>query len=324
VEPSRYDVCNGDADGLCAVMQWRLDNPQPATLVTGLKREIELVERVPAKAGDEVLVCDVSLLRNRAALERVLAAGASVRWFDHHAAGEVPVHPRLEVHVDQSAGVCTSLLVDHHVGGRWRRWALVGAYGDNLSAVADPLARAMGLTDVERARLRALGEAVNYNAYGETPADVHIAPAALYARLARHADPLVCADAEPVVAELLALRDADLARAAAVAPRWSTDHGVVVVLPDAAWSRRVQGSFANRIASHEPARAHAVLRPDARGDYVVSVRAPLHAPAGAHALCRPFGGAGRAAAAGIDRLSPVRVDEFVRAFEAQRWSASAS
>ena len=36
----RIDVCNGDADGLCAVLQWRLADPQPARLVTGLKRDI--------------------------------------------------------------------------------------------------------------------------------------------------------------------------------------------------------------------------------------------------------------------------------------------
>ena len=50
----RFDVCNGDADGLCAVVQWRLHDPAPATLVTGLKREIALLERVPAGDGERV------------------------------------------------------------------------------------------------------------------------------------------------------------------------------------------------------------------------------------------------------------------------------
>jgi hypothetical protein len=35
-----FDVCNGDADGLCAVRQWRMYQPVAAILVTGLKREI--------------------------------------------------------------------------------------------------------------------------------------------------------------------------------------------------------------------------------------------------------------------------------------------
>ena len=50
----RFDVCNGDADGLSSVIQWRLHEPLRAMLLTGLKREITLLERVPAMAGDEV------------------------------------------------------------------------------------------------------------------------------------------------------------------------------------------------------------------------------------------------------------------------------
>ena len=50
----RFDVCNGDADGLCAALQWRLHEPAPATLQTGLKRDIALLERVHANADDEV------------------------------------------------------------------------------------------------------------------------------------------------------------------------------------------------------------------------------------------------------------------------------
>ena len=83
---NRFDVCNGDADGLCAVVQWRLAHPAPATLITGLKRDIELLQQVQAAPGDEVLVCDLSMQRNLPALQRVLQQGARVRWFDHHVA----------------------------------------------------------------------------------------------------------------------------------------------------------------------------------------------------------------------------------------------
>lgn len=48
------DVCNGDADGLCSVVQWRLHKPQAAQLITGLKRDIELLERVQAGRGDKL------------------------------------------------------------------------------------------------------------------------------------------------------------------------------------------------------------------------------------------------------------------------------
>lgn len=135
----RFDVFNGDADGLCAVVQWRLHAPADSTLVTGVKRDIELLDRVDAGAGDEVLVCDVSMLRNRAALDRLLERSATVRYFDHHAAGEVPAHPRLETHLQFDPRCCTSLLMDAHLKGEFRHWALVGAYGDNLTEVADAL-----------------------------------------------------------------------------------------------------------------------------------------------------------------------------------------
>ena len=46
-----YDVFNGDADGLCALHQLRLANPALAELVTGVKRDIKLLDRVKAGAG---------------------------------------------------------------------------------------------------------------------------------------------------------------------------------------------------------------------------------------------------------------------------------
>ena len=102
------DVCNGDADGLCSVLQWRLARPANATLVTGLKRDILLLERVQAGQGDEVLVCDLSMRANRAALLRLLEEGVRVIYFDHHAAGPIPQHPGLQAHIDFSSEVCTS------------------------------------------------------------------------------------------------------------------------------------------------------------------------------------------------------------------------
>ncbi len=173
----RFDVCNGDADGLCAVLQWRLHEPGPAELVTGLKRDIALLGRVCAGAGDEVNVFDISMQRNRSSLTHLLGDGVRVRYFDHHAAGEMSVHPNLETHVDESSDVCTSLLVNRYLGGAHRAWALVGIYGDNMGAVADRLALDGGFEPGDCAGLRRLGVLINYNAYGEYEHDVCIAPA---------------------------------------------------------------------------------------------------------------------------------------------------
>jgi hypothetical protein len=310
----RFDVCNGDADGLCAVRQWRLHEPAEATLVTGLKREIELLQRVPVDGADDVLVCDLSMRRNRTALLRLLEAGVPVRYFDHHVADDVPVHPRLEAHVDLSDAVCSSLLVDRHLGGRFRTWALVGAYGDNLWAVADPLAAASGLDARARAVLRRLGEAINYNAYGEDESDVCMAPARLYALMAQHADPLRLAD-EVVFSAIDRTRADDLRRALAVPSQWQSERARVFVLPDAPWSRRVMGSLANELANAQPGLAHAILKSTAAGDFTVSVRAPQRRPHGASEFCARFGGAGRAAAGGIDRLAAQDLSRFVATFD---------
>jgi len=319
----RFDVCNGDADGLCAVVQWRLHEPSAATLVTGLKREIALLERVPAGVGDEVLVCDLSMERNRDALLRLLERGARVRYFDHHAAGDVPRHPALEAHIDLASGVCTSAIVDRHLGGRFRAWAVVGAFGDNMRALAEGLAESIGLQRDECERLRMLGEAINYNAYGESESDVRIAPARLYPMLARYRDPLEFIEREPIALDIDALRRADLARGHAPRPHWQGAGGAVYLLPDAPWSRRVIGSLANEFAVARPRHAHAVARHAADGSLVVSVRAPIAAPAGANELCRRFGGAGRAAAAGIEGLPADQFERFVRAFAAMRWGDDA-
>ncbi len=63
-----YDVFNGDADGICALQQLRLQFPREAQRISGLKRDIDLLQRVAAAAGDEITVLDVSLDKNRDAL----------------------------------------------------------------------------------------------------------------------------------------------------------------------------------------------------------------------------------------------------------------
>ena len=315
----RFDVCNGDADGLCAVLQWRLATPQPATLVTGLKRQIDLLQQVPARAGDEVLVCDLSMQRNHAALLRLLSQGVQVRYFDHHKVDHMPQHPALQACIDFDPRVCTSLLVDRQLGGRFRAWALVGAYGDNLTRVADELAAGMGLDEAERRQLRRLGEGINYNAYGDDASDQHISPQQLYGRLSRHAQPLDLLRQDSIGSELDALRRADLQQALAQDIQAAGSGARWVQLPDAAWSRRVIGGLANELASGAPQQAHAVLKADRPGGYVVSLRAPQSAPSGADEFCRRFGGGGRAGAAGIDHLPAAELACFVAELAAMRW-----
>lgn len=313
----RFDVFNGDADGICALQQLRLAEPTETTLVTGTKRDIELVGRVDAQAGDEVTVLDVSLDRNRAALERLLGRGARVRWFDHHYAGVIPAHQSFEAHIETAPDVCTSILVDRHLGGRYRAWAVVAAFGDNLADAAERLAAPLGLDGPRMDRLRSLGESMNYNAYGETEADLLFRPADLYRLIRPYADPLEFVAREEAATRLDEGRRADLTRAAGVSPYRASKRSTVYVLPDAPWARRVIGAFANRLAGGDPRRAQAVAVPNSSGGFTVSVRAPLDARHSADALCRTYPtGGGREGAAGIDNLPPGELDEFIARLEA--------
>jgi len=313
------DVCNGDADGLCAVVQWRLHEPVAARMITGLKREIELLAQVEAVPRVQVLVCDLSMQRNRQALLKLLAGGVFVRYFDHHHVDQIPAHPLLEAHIDLGGDTCTSLLMDRYLKGRFRAWALVGAFGDNLSGVAERLGAALGLPFEDRRRLQALGEAINYNAYGDTVEDVYIAPALLYERLAKYADPLEFLNQESIGQALDARRNDDLQRARSSPPYMQSANVRVYLLPDAPWARRVMGSLGNDLAHADPLRAHAVLKARASGGFTVSVRAPLGRPGGAAAFCQQFGGDGRAAAAGIDHLPEDQLDRFIVSLSAYSW-----
>ncbi|HEX4885353.1 MAG TPA: acetyltransferase [Casimicrobiaceae bacterium] len=307
---TRYDVFNGDADGLCALQQLRLADPAEALLVTGPKRDIALLDRVHAGDGDVVTVLDVSMAANRASVLRLLDAGARIVFFDHHRCDDVPSHPRLEAHVDTSAAMCTSLIVDRHLRGAHGRWAVVGAYGDGLHEEADRRAAGLGVRAAERRALRSLGIDLNYNAYGDSEADLIAPPLHVHALLRGVADPLAVAD-DGTLARIHDTRLADLERALACPVAPAGEHAQVCVLPDAAWSRRIRGTLAHELSRRSPERGCAVLSPDARGGYVVSVRAPLAARTGADGLCAAFGGDGRAGAAGIGHLPADRLDAFV-------------
>ncbi len=315
-----YDIFNGDADGLCALQQLRLDAPRAATLVTGTKRDIALLDRIAPAAGDELTVLDVSMRANASGLRRALAAGARVQWFDHHDAGDVPDHPALAANLDFAAGICTALIVDRHVSGRHRAWALAGAFGDNLAGIALAGAATMGLDAHSIARLRQVGECLNYNAYGDRVDELMFPPAELYRRLGPFEDPVAFAERDDAIAVLDRSRRDDLVRALTIRPALAGASATAVILPDAPWSRRISGTLANHLATEHPGRATAVLTPS-RGAYTVSLRAPRAHPAGAEQLAREFGGGGRAAASGINGLPESEVPRLLAAFRAAFTSA---
>lgn len=307
-----YDAFNGDADGICSLIQLRLEEPRPgAMLVTGVKRDIRLLERIDARAGDRVTVLDISMARNAAPLRRILGQGAEVFYADHHDPGEVPEHSALTARIVTRGEMCTAAIVDAWLDGARREWAVVGAYGDNMDAMAERLGEGR---DLPLAELRELGRLVNYNAYGASLSDLLYHPDALFTLLLDMQDPREAARSV-VIERLREGYASDLADMEAAHVVRQGAGVYAAVLSNTAASRRISGIWANDLASAHPGRAHAVLTH--QGDsYQVSLRAPLATRRGAIELAGMFGGGGRAAAAGIDALPHSELDRFLEAFDA--------
>ena len=309
-----YDVFNGDADGLCALHQFRLVHPQEGELVTGVKRDINLVDRVTAGAGDRVTVLDVSFDKNREGVLRLLADGAEVRYFDHHFAGAIPDHPALDARIDTASEVCTSLLVDAYLEGRQRAWAVAGAFGDNLYDAARAAAEPLGLDEARIELLRELGTLLNYNGYGVELSDLFFHPAELYQKMRPYADPFAFIGEEPAFTTLREGFSADMEHALNAPLEMEEPCCALVMLPDEPWARRVSGVFGNQLARDHPQRAHALATRLDDG-YRISVRAPLATKSGADDLCRAFPtGGGRKGAAGINHLPNELFPRFVETF----------
>jgi hypothetical protein len=314
---TNYDIFNGDADGICALLQLRLAEPREAQLVTGVKRDINLLKQVDAEAGDRITVLDISMDKNRNDLHRVLNAGAEVFYVDHHFAGEVPSSAALKSMVNEAPDVCTSLLINHYLRGAHLAWGIVGTFGDNLKKSAQGMAKNADFSAEQLQLLENLGIYINYNGYGSDLADLHFDPAQLYRLAVQYANPLdFIEDGAEHFQRLETGYHQDLSLAQATQALIADSAVAVFELPDAPWARRVSGVYSNDLTNQHPDRAHAVLTAKANGNYLVSVRAPLNNKQGAAALCRQFPtGGGREAAAGINDLPADMLAQFIDALK---------
>lgn len=313
-----YDIFNGDADGICALHQLRLANPRPdARLITGVKRDIALLAKpeLAAASGSQLTVLDISLDANRQPLLELLARDNAITYFDHHAGSPVPEHPRLQATIVLSADTCTSLLVNDHLSGRHAGWAICGAFGDNLHLPAQELAKTLSLDAAQLARMREIGELLNYNGYGETLSDLHFHPRDLYTAIEPFDDPLVFFTHAPELEELRQGYAADMEQALAWEEYPNQGKNRVYFLPDAPWARRVTGVFANLKAREMADSAHVLITENNDSSLRISVRAPLNDKRDAAALCKQFPtGGGRAAAAGINSMPAAMLEDFLKAF----------
>lgn len=312
-----YDIFNGDADGIISLIQLRLSTPLKSCLVSGVKRNIQLLKTVSANPEDTFTVLDISMEKNTQALIDVLDKGAEVFYADHHRAGDIPEHEKLTALIDLDANTCTALIVDQHLKGQFHDWAICAAYGDNLIAKADQLASAAGYSEAQAEQLKELGTLINYNGYGADIADLHFEPAELFTALLKYKSPFdVFEDkASPYYALQAAYQD-DLEKALAIAAVYSGEKLSVFELPDEKWSRRISGVYGNLLANQQPSSAFAVLTKNEQGGYLVSLRAPLENKQGAGDICSQFEtGGGRAAAAGINHLPGESLQHFISTVE---------
>lgn len=308
-----YDVFNGDADGICALAQIRNAEPQETQLITGVKRDIKLLSQLSPESGDQINVFDVSMDKNKQDLLRVLEVGAKVFYCDHHVSGEIPEHEGLDALINTASDVCTSLLINSRLKGAFAKWAIVGAFGDNLNKSAEALANSLSFKSGELKALENLGVYINYNGYGSSLDDLHFNPDQLYKHVSCYASPFdFIQNDRQTFAKLENGYHADMKQAMAAEALRETKVSAAFMLPDQKWARRVSGVYGNALANQSPNRAHAVLteRPD--DTFLVSVRAPLNNKTAADELCMEFPtGGGRKAAAGINALPANLLNTFL-------------
>jgi hypothetical protein len=311
-----YDIFNGDADGIFALHQYRLETPLPdAQLITGVKRDIRLLSLVENLKNSRLTVFDISLDSNRPSLLQLLRHQNTVVYFDHHFAGTVPESAFLQTFIDPSPDTCTSLIVNATLAGKYYLWAICGAFGDNLHLLANQHAKDQGLTEHQTGQLQELGELFNYNGYGATIEDLHYHPRELYKAVTPYTSPFDFLEHSTELATLRMGYSEDIALVMQLQEMKTPGKNRVYILPDTPWARRVTGVFSNIRAREQTGAAHAVITDNKNNTLRISVRAPLDDRRDADILCKLFPtGGGRAAAAGINSLPADQLDRFLEKF----------
>ena len=281
----RWYAYNGDADGICSMVQWGLVYGIEGHRVTGVKRDIELLERVNPNPDDEIIVMDISLARNHARAVELSTQGFDITWFDHHLAGE-PIDG-ITTNIDTSANVCTAVIVEKFLGLE-SDWAQVALHGDGLSVHSS------------KPEFKELGELLNYNGYGADLSDLHFHPDELLLLCLQAKTPQNFMDTQAFMT-LKNGFESDLSNAINIESR-----NGYYLLPNEAWARRVVGVMAHRI--NESGDGPHVIAIDKGETLQVSIRGSE----GIGELCKMFGGGGRATAGGIDALPKSEITALMK------------
>ena len=166
------------------------------------------------------------------------------------------------------------------------------------------------------ARLREIGELLNYNSYGSQLSDLYFPPDELYRAVREYRSPFEFYENSKTLKTLRVGFESDMNMALSQPLYKKCGHNRIYRFPDNPWARRVSGVFANLKARENPQGAHALITENRDETLRISVRAPLANKQAADTLCRSFPtGGGRAAAAGINALPPEMLEDFYTTFE---------
>ncbi len=212
------DVCSGDSDSHCAMLQLCLASPSHAELLPAPLLPTYLLERIRIQLGDMVKICNLPLDPNRLQVWRNIETGAEVRLYGQCVVGEWVLHPGLKVNIDASPGICASQIADKRLGALCHRLATVGTFGRGRRDLNDTYVTVSLVTRMERMHLQAFSELITYNAHIACQHHQHIEPTELYAELVRYPDPLAFLRSESVALKLGAIRKEDLQNASALPP----------------------------------------------------------------------------------------------------------
>jgi hypothetical protein len=249
-------VFNGDADGICALHQLHLvSSEEEYHYVTGVKRDIALLQQISAQKDAEITVLVIAPEKNIDSLNQLLAQGCKIRWFDHHQSPEVPVHPNFEAYIDPSKTTNTAKLVDQYLGHPESLWMIVVLFGVNLNRVALEASQKAGLNDKQCDQLKELGQLLNYKAYGETVADLYYSPYELVEALKPFHSPFEFLDQTEVDDKLREGLKEDMHKARNTKEVIPNGY----LLPAEKWERRVFGEFSNSLVRTDPTKAYAIL-----------------------------------------------------------------
>lgn len=308
---------NGDADGICAVLQFIHSGFTIESFFTGHKRDQTLLRYGTKLLNTNILVFDIELARNINSMKQVLNNGCKVTWFDHHGDGEENIFSKYEnfyPNIDVSPNINTALIVYNFLNNpELLKWAIVGLFGDNIDNIALSYCQSLNLSAEEISTFSEMGKLINYNSYGEDLSDLILDPVAIINQAKYFIDP-VSFYKETGIGQLLKQFSAeDLALALAC----YKEEKNMVFLPNLPWAKRVYGTLGNFLAKKNSSKPFVIFVDIGADNYLVSVRAPLNQPTGAGDLCRLFySGGGRAQAGGINCLHKSHLEKFTQAFQA--------